>query len=89
MPIKQAAKKALRQTVTRSARNLTITKKIDFLERSLEKALKAASASDAEKLLRELHQTLDKAAKRHVFHANRSARKKSRLTRAVNALKKK
>ena len=88
MPIKKAAKKAWRQAVKRTERNLQVKKKVEFLSRSINKALKDKKLEEAEKFFLEIQKTLDKAAKTHVFHANKSARKKSRIKKAINALKK-
>jgi small subunit ribosomal protein S20 len=43
--------------------------------------------SEAEKLLKEVTQMLDKLAKKNVIHKNKASNLKSSLTRKVNALK--
>ncbi|MBI5621621.1 30S ribosomal protein S20 [Candidatus Falkowbacteria bacterium] len=88
MPQKQAAKKALRQSVKKTGRNLQVKKKVEFLTRQIQKTLGGKNLSAIEKLYKDLQQTLDKAAKNHVFHPNKAARTKSRLSKRIKALKK-
>ena len=79
VPITSSAKKALRQSKKRQAENLI--KKVAFKE-AIKKFKKLASAkdlSDAAKMLPEVYQTLDKAAKTNVIAKNTAARLKSRM----------
>lgn len=88
MPIKQAAYKHLRQTKKRTEKN---RREKDRVKELTKKALKAATAGDAAKA-RELaaaaSKALDKAAQHNVMKPNAAARKKSRLWKRVNAVKK-
>lgn len=88
MPIKQAAKKALRQAKKRAVRNLGMAKKIEYIAKQIKRAVEGKNAADAAKLFGDLQQALDKAAKRHVIHANKGARTVSRWSKKINALKK-
>ncbi|MFA5358663.1 MAG: 30S ribosomal protein S20 [Patescibacteria group bacterium] len=88
MPIKQAAKKALRQTITRTSRNLDVKKKLEFLERNIKKAFAKNNLEEVKKVYKELQQVVDKAAKNKVFHKSKVDRMKSRLMKKINALKK-
>ncbi|MEK7139264.1 MAG: 30S ribosomal protein S20 [Patescibacteria group bacterium] len=88
MPIKQAAKKALRQAKKRTARNFGLSKKIEFITKQIKRAVEGKNAADAAKMFSDLQQALDKAAKNHVIHANKGARTVSRWKKKINALKK-
>lgn len=47
----------------------------------------ATKKSEAEKLLKEVTQMIDKLAKKNVIHKNKASNLKSSLTRKVNTLK--
>lgn len=83
MPITKSAKKALRQSLRRRARNLIKKEAYKRLVRDVKKLAAAGKAADAEKLLPQLYKALDKAAKTDVIKKNKAARLKSRLTRLV------
>ncbi len=52
MPQTKSAKKALKQTAKKAKHNLQIKKKIEYLTRQIEKALKSAKLDEVEKLKR-------------------------------------
>jgi small subunit ribosomal protein S20 len=86
MPNTASAKKRMRQDAVRRARNRS-TK--SALRTQIRKVREAVTAKDAEKSQAEfrlLTKKLDQAATRKVIHANRAARTKSRLSRAIKAL---
>jgi len=56
------------------------TVQIATAKESLRKLVKAFRKSPTKKLLDKVFQALDKAAKRHIIHANKAARLKSRLS---------
>lgn len=89
MPIKQAAKKALRQTKKRTTYNKAIKDNLVWLERQFLKQIVAKDQKKAKELLLKLQKSFDKAAQRNVVKKNRAARKKSRLTKKLNLLDKK
>ena len=70
MPISKSAKKSLK--VSRTKRLQNQSKKI-----ALDKALKKVSAENVSGVI----SLIDKAAKTNVFHANKAARMKSKLTK--------
>lgn len=88
MPIKQAAKKALRQAKKRFAYNKAIKDNLVWLERQFLKTVTAKDQKKAKELLLKLQQAFDKAAVKKVVKKNRAARKKSRLSKKLNALAK-
>lgn len=89
MPNKPSAKKALKQAIKKGARNLQVKKRVEFLRRKLQQALKNKKLEEAEKMYSQLQQTLDKAAKKYVFAKNKTNRLKSRLVKQLHQLKKK
>lgn len=81
MPITRSAKKALRQNITRRARNQS--KKKDLKE-----VLKTYKKSPSADQLAKVFQTLDKAAKVNLIKKNTASRLKSRLSRLLATNKK-
>lgn len=84
MPNLRNAKKALKQSDVRRVRNANVKGHIDTMRRSFRKLLEAGKIEDAQKLVRELDQAMDKAVTKHVFKANTAARVKSRTMLALN-----
>lgn len=84
MPNLRNAKKALGQSRVRAVRNANVKGHIDTMRRSFRKLLEAGKIEDAQKLVRELDQAMDKAVTKHVFKANTAARVKSRAMLALN-----
>ena len=86
MPIIKSAKKKARQALTHYDRNqATRTKVKTYMKKVL--TLSKGKPEDAKKLLQEAYSVIDTACKKNILHANNAARKKSRLARAVAALK--
>jgi small subunit ribosomal protein S20 len=88
MPIKHAAKKALRKAKKRFAYNKAIRDNLVWLERQFLKTVTAKDQKKAKELLLKLQQAFDKATVKKVVKKNRAARKKSRLSKKFNALAK-
>lgn len=84
MPITSSAKKALRQSVRRRARNLAHKEAYKNIITSIKKLADAGKTKDAEKLLPQLYRTLDKAAKTNAIKKNKASRIKSRITKLLN-----
>ncbi|MFC1598220.1 30S ribosomal protein S20 [Patescibacteria group bacterium] len=82
-----AAKKDLRQTKKRTARNLAKKKKIKELTQATLKAIEEKSA-DAQEIVNKTYKALDKAAKTNTIHKNKADRMKARLQNKLNASKK-
>lgn len=76
MPITQSAKKALRQTVRRHARNVVQSK---ILKEAIKKFIKTPTAES----LADVYQKVDKAAKNNLIKKNKAGRMKSRLSKLV------
>jgi small subunit ribosomal protein S20 len=83
MPITTSAKKAMRQAKTRNAQN---TKRKDAYKKLLSRCRKLISekkTDDAKKMLSDIYQALDKAAKTNAIAKNKAARIKSRITKIL------
>lgn len=89
MPVKKAAIKALRQSKRKAKTNLKVKSDIVALTRRVNKAILAKDEPKAKDWLKQLIKKTDKAAQNKILKKNTAARKKSRLTKAVNALGKK
>lgn len=84
MPIKKSAKKALRQSKKRRARNLGRKKKIKDLTKEIRNLISQKKIKEAKALLPQIYKILDKAAKAGTIKKNTASRKKSRITKLVN-----
>ena len=87
MPQTKSAKKALRQTKTRTTRNLLVKKNLNYLLRNFKKSLESGDKTKAQELSKKLIKSLDKAAQKNVIHKNSAARKKSRMMNKINKKK--
>ncbi len=79
MPITPSAKKALRASQTRHARNITKKEAYKKAVTSYRKLMVAKKLDEAQKLLPSVFRALDKAAKTKVIEKNKANRLKSRL----------
>jgi small subunit ribosomal protein S20 len=86
MPIKQNAKKALRQNIKRAVVNKVYK---DKFREMIKTVGKTKTLEEAKKLAIIAQKALDKAAKHGTIKKNTAARKLSRLMKKVNALAKK
>lgn len=83
MPNLENAKKALRQSVVRRARNKVKEDKVDNLRRKIRKSLDAKDVTTAKGLVTELQKQLGKAVKAGVLKANTASRLTSRVAAAI------
>ena len=82
-----SAKKRVRQNIKRNARNRA---RKEVLKGQIKAFTTAITAGDAKKAAAELTkvvQKLDRTAAKNTIHKNTAARKRSRLTKRLNALK--
>jgi len=89
MPITKSAKKYLRAGIGKRVSNLRRLKKMRGLIKDLKNLIAQNKVKEAKKMLAQVFKAIDKAAKRGVIKINTAARKKSRLTKAINRLGKK
>ncbi len=83
-----SSQKRQRQNVRRAERNKVRRTTIKTRVRHVRDALVARDADAAEKALREATKVLDRNATRRTVHPNTAARRKSRLSKQINALRK-
>jgi small subunit ribosomal protein S20 len=83
MPIIQSAKKAMRQSATRRARNLKKSEAYKKAVKTYKKLVAGKKIDDAKKYLETVYKTLDKAAKVNVVTKNKASRLKSRLSQLI------
>jgi small subunit ribosomal protein S20 len=76
---KQSAKRVRQNEKSRQANKVVRTS----MRTAVKRVLQAPTVEAAEKALPEAMKRLDKAAKKHVIHANTAARTKSRLAKAA------
>lgn len=88
MPNTQSAKKRVRQTARRRAVNRWRKDRIREQVKSFLKAVHDNDVNTAEAEYRKTCGLLDKVATTSTLHRNAAARRKSRLARRLNALKK-
>lgn len=88
MPNKQNAKKALRRSIKRAARNLEVKNTYKMAVKTVKKAV-VAGKNEVKEELRLAQKALDKAAKRGVIKKNTAGRKLSRLTKSLKTAIKK
>ena len=83
MPIKESAKKYMRVTERKTARNKIVKGTFKGAIKKTREAVKAGNTDDAQKWLKTAIKSLDKAAQKKVLKKNTAARKKSRLNSLV------
>lgn len=83
MPITSSAKKAMRQTKTRHARNVVRKEAYKKAVLNFRKLVAAKKADEAVKALSLAFKALDKAAKTRVIEKNKASRLKSRLSQLI------
>ena len=76
MPVTKSAKKALRQSRKRALINRRI-------KEAAKRTIRAFKKNPTLENLRKVYSVVDKAAKKNVFHKNKAARLKSRLSRLL------
>lgn len=86
MPIKDNAKKALRQSIVCARRNKVAKDEIHSLRVKLRKAITSGKTAEAAELLKTVTKKVDKAATKKIIKKNTAARIKSRTALKVNAI---
>lgn len=82
-----SALKRARQNEARNLRNRTTKTRVKHMVKTVRQEASAKSADAARVKLNDAKAMIDKAAKKGVIHKKTAARKISRLTKLVNALK--
>lgn len=84
----KSALKRIRQTRTRTSRNIAAQTRLRHQIRKLRSALDAKDKAQAEGLLKPTFSLIDRMIQKGVVHRNTAARYKSRLSLRFNALSK-
>lgn len=79
MPITESAKKALRNSSRKQGFNLARKEALTGSIKKFRKLIAGGKLKEAQALLPEVQQTIDKAAKTNLIKGNNADRKKSRL----------
>jgi small subunit ribosomal protein S20 len=87
MPIIQSAKKALRQSQKKQARNVVYKAGVKKTKKNIEKVLVTKDVAKAKTDLSAFYKIVDKAAKKNVIHKNKANRIKSRLALKIKNTK--
>jgi small subunit ribosomal protein S20 len=86
MPNSASANKRLRQNQACRARNKAISSNLRTQLRKVREAIGAGDAETSAAEFRLAAKKLDQAASRSVIHANKAARTKSRLSKAIRSI---
>jgi small subunit ribosomal protein S20 len=82
-----SAKKAVRKIARRTEVNRSRRSQMRTYVRKVEEAIASGDSNRAAEALRAVQPLIMRAAQKGILHANTAARKVSRLSRRVNALK--
>jgi small subunit ribosomal protein S20 len=84
MPRIKSAKKRMRQTKTRTARNKAARSELRTV---IKKVRAAGTQGAAAAAMKDAEAMIDRAGRKNIVHRNTAARTKSRLAKLVNAAK--
>ena len=87
MPNIASAKKRLRQNIVRRARNRSARSSLRTQIHKVREAIAAGNIEQGELEFGLAVKKLDRAAAHNIIHANSAARTKSRLSKAIKAIK--
>ena len=82
----KSAKKRILVSRKRADRNKSVRSRIKTAVKKVDVAIEAGDKAAATDALRAAVSELDKATKKGIYHKNTTARKVSRMTKAVNAM---
>jgi small subunit ribosomal protein S20 len=85
LPANNSAAKRHRQNLKRRMRNRIVKSNVHTARRKVDAALKSGDKEAAESAYKDYVRLIDKAARKSAVHQNSAARKKSRLSKALNA----
>ena len=83
MPKTTSAKKALRQNITRRAKNAIGAKKMKDAIKTFKKLIADKKVDEAKKYIATFYKVLDKSAKSNLIKDNKASRLKSRLAKKL------
>ncbi len=86
MAHRRSSIKKIRIDKRRRARNLRVISELKTTARKLVAAIGSKKKDEAQAASRSYFSKLDKAVKKGILHKNRASRRKSRISRKINAL---
>jgi len=81
-----SARKRVRQTDTRTARNRVVKSRLKSYRKAALAAIETGKSKKAQEAFDQFASAADRAAKNHVIHKNTAKRLKSRVATRLNAL---
>ena len=81
----KSSKKDVRRIQKRTKARKPFARNAKMITKKILKLVSAGNKKEAAEMLPEAFKAIDKAAKKNIIHANKAARVKSRLSRAVSA----
>ena len=87
MPNIKSAKKRVLTNKRQCEENVLVDSRMKNSIKKLERTVKAGNKEESEKVLTKTLKNIDKALNAGLIKKNNAARKKSRLTKSVNAMK--
>ena len=84
MPNIKSAKKRVLTSAKKNEQNILVDSRMKNSIKKLEKTVKSGNKEESAKVLNTTLKNIDKAQSAGLIHKNNAARKKSRLTKAVN-----
>ncbi len=82
----KSALKKIKQDEVRRMRNKAYKTRLKNIFKTVETAISESNKEAAQAALQEAVSTLDRTASKGIIHKNKASRKKSRLTKKVNAI---
>ena len=84
MPVIKSAKKQLKNSLKRKARNYPLRREAKTVVKKFLELVKDGKLDEAKKMMPEAYKVIDMACKKHIIHKNNASRRKSSLARALN-----
>ena len=84
MPIIKSSKKRVRQTISKTKRNIRLKKDIRAAMQDFEAKLASKKPVEIANAQSKLYSLFDTAAKKNVFHKNKAARRKAQIAKKVS-----
>ena len=88
MPNLKAAKKALKQNITRKVRNLRKKRALRSLVKDFNKLIGAKNIEDAKNFLPKIYKRIDKNKKAGIIKKNTASRQKAKIAKMINKIAK-
>lgn len=89
MPVIKSAKKRMKQSAVRQARNKSTKSMLKTYVKKVLVLVKEGKKDEIVKILPKAYSVIDTAAKKNIIHSKNADRKKSRLARALAGLESK